>query len=227
MIRIEHISFSYEADAVLNDVSLAVGSGEFVALVGPNGGGKTTLIRLLAGLCQPSAGGIYIDGKEPRDFLKTGTLAYVPQQYSQNVSGFPMTVKELLQLLPQRRRTAKEVLQIVGLEGIEGKRLEALSGGQLQRVLIARALLTAPKVLLLDEPTSGVDYEASTQIYKLLQKLCRQEAMTVVMVSHDVDNAARWTSRVACINKGLCFYGTNEEFASTHIQERHLWYYTG
>ncbi len=227
MIQIEHVSFSYEADAVLNDVSIAVGRGEFVALVGPNGGGKTTLIRLLAGLCQASAGHIHIDGQEPRVFLQSGTLAYVPQQYSHNVSGFPMTVKELLHLLPQRRRTAKEVLRIVGLEGVEGKRLEALSGGQLQRVLIARALLTAPKVLLLDEPTSGVDYEASTQIYQLLQKLCQQEGMTVVMVSHDIDNAARWTSRVACINKGLCFYGTNEEFASTHIQERHLWYFTG
>ncbi len=227
MIQIEHVSFSYEANAVLNDVSIAVGRGEFVALVGPNGGGKTTLIRLLAGLCQASAGHIHIDGQEPRAFLQTGTLAYVPQQYSHNVSGFPMTVKELLHLLPQRRRTAKEVLQIVGLEGVEGNRLEALSGGQLQRVLIARALLTAPKVLLLDEPTSGVDYEASTQIYQLLQTLCQQEGMTVVMVSHDIDNAARWTSRVACINKGLCFYGTNEEFASTHIQERHLWYFTG
>lgn len=227
MIQIEHVSFSYEAAAVLNDVSIAVGRGEFVALVGPNGGGKTTLIRLLAGLCQASAGHIHIDGQEPRVFLQSGTLAYVPQQYSHNVSGFPMTVKELLHLLPQRRRTAKEVLRIVGLEGVEGKRLEALSGGQLQRVLIARALLTAPKVLLLDEPTSGVDYEASTQIYQLLQKLCQQEGMTVVMVSHDIDNAARWTSRVACINKGLCFYGTNEEFASTHIQERHLWYFTG
>jgi zinc transport system ATP-binding protein len=227
MIQIEHVSFSYEANAVLNDVSIAVGRGEFVALVGPNGGGKTTLIRLLAGLCQASAGHIHIDGQEPRTFLQTGTLAYVPQQYSHNVSGFPMTVKELLHLLPQRRRTAKEVLQIVGLEGVEGNRLEALSGGQLQRVLIARALLTAPKVLLLDEPTSGVDYEASTQIYQLLQTLCQQEGMTVVMVSHDIDNAARWTSRVACINKGLCFYGTNEEFASTHIQERHLWYFTG
>lgn len=227
LIVTEGVCFSYGAERVLQDVSLTVAAGDFLALVGPNGAGKTTLIRLLAGLQQPCEGRIRIGGEAPAAFLQRGTLAYVPQHYSNNIQGFPLTVGELLGLLPGRRRSAAEVLQTVNLAGVAARRLDSLSGGQLQRVIIARALLSAPRVLLLDEPTSGVDYKASTQIYQLLQRLSQAEGMTVVMVSHDVDNAARWTNKVACINGGLCFYGTNEEFAATHIQVRHLWYYTG
>lgn len=239
-VVLSHVSFAYEYDqTVLHDISLTVSSGDFLAVVGPNGAGKSTILKIMAGLMLPQTGSVKIAGCKVETARKRGMIGYVPQNYGKNALGFPATVAEVVKLGLVTGENRKQptsgaahhivnhMLELVGGSELRQRRIGELSGGQQQRVMVARALAGNPELLLLDEPTSGVDFAASAKIYELLGELNRNLGITVIMVSHDIDKTTQWAQKVACINRGLCFYGGSKEFQETHVQARHLWYYTG
>lgn len=238
-VTLSGINFAYDNNPVLQDISMTINQGDFVAVVGPNGAGKSTMLKVMAGLIKPISGQVRIGEKDISVARVQGLIGYVPQNYGKNVIGFPATVAEIVSLgltlgsatTKQNHQASKHIinhmLELVGVDAFRHRRIGELSGGQQQRVMVAMALASNPKLLLLDEPTSGIDYEASGRIYDLLGTLNKNLGITVVMVSHDIDKAINCANKVACINKGLCFYGTSEEFDATHAQARHLWYYTG
>ncbi|MBC8016457.1 MAG: metal ABC transporter ATP-binding protein [Sporomusaceae bacterium] len=238
-VTLSDIHFSYDDTIILKDISMTIDKGDFVAVVGPNGAGKSTMLKIMAGLIKPARGLVSIGGKDISIARVQGLIGYVPQNYGKNVLGFPATVTEVVSLgltlgaaAPRKNHQAAKhiinhMLELVGVDNLRNRRIGELSGGQQQRVMVAMALASNPELLLLDEPTSGIDYEASARIYELLGTLNKNLGITVVMVSHDIDKAIDCANKVACINKGLCFYGTSQEFNATHAQARHLWYYTG
>lgn len=235
-ISLEKICFSYQEQAVLKEISLEIDSGDFVVIVGPNGAGKSTLLKIMAGLLQPQSGTVSLDDASLSKAQRSSRIAYVPQQYSAHTPGFPATVEEIVALgavqghnttKQGRRHIIAHMLELVGATNLAKKRIGELSGGQQQRVMVAMALAANPQVLLLDEPTSGIDYEASGKIYALLKELNRNLKITVIMISHDMEKALQYADKVACINRGLCFYGASEDFDFSHIQTKHSWYYAG
>lgn len=238
-VKLSNIHFSYNANVALDDISLTVSQGDFVAVVGPNGAGKSTLLKIMAGLIKPTSGEIKIGGKDLFIAKGHGLIGYVPQNYGKNAQGFPATVQEIVALgvtigavaAKKNHQAAKHItnhmMELVGVQQLKDRRIGELSGGQQQRVMVAMALAANPELLLLDEPTSGIDYEASGKIYELLGTLNKNLGITIVMVSHDIDKAVSWANKVACINRKLCFFGSSQEFDDTHAQARHLWYYTG
>jgi len=237
VITLNNITFGYNSGTVLNNISFTVQQGEFVVMVGPNGAGKSTLLKIVAGLIEPASGSVLIDDQSVAKAARQGIIGYVPQHYAQNTVAFPATVAEIVALgLVNRQdkvtsKGAKHIvnhmLEMVGAEQLKDRRIGELSGGQQQRIMVARALAGNPQLLLLDEPTSGIDYTASARIYKLLSQLNSTLKITILMVSHDLENAISFAAKVACINRNLCFYGDNEEFRSSHASMKHLWYYSG
>lgn len=202
------ISFAYDDIPVLDRVSFTVEPHEYIAIIGPNGGGKTTLLRLILGFLEPQAGHLHLFGKPPTE--QERLLAYVPQTLRFDRQ-FPISVFELvlsgrLAHLPWYgcyRQADKDIamaaLEQVGLADFRNAPFGSLSGGQTQRVLIARALASHPKLLLLDEPTAHVDSQAEHDIYELLQMLRKQ--MTILMVTHDLAAAVEGVDRVLYVNK--------------------------
>lgn len=238
-VNLSEISFFYNNNIALENVSLTIAQGDFVAVVGPNGAGKSTMLKIMAGLIKPTRGQISIGGQDMFTAKGHGLIGYVPQNYGKNAMGFPATVKEVVALgltlgpaatrknQQAARHITSHMMELVGLENLRDRRIGELSGGQQQRVMVAMALAANPELLLLDEPTSGIDYEASSKIYELLGTLNKNLGITIVMVSHDIDKAVLWANKVACVNRKLCFFGSSQEFDATHAQARHLWYYTG
>lgn len=239
MVDLLNVRFSYDMEVVFKDLSLTIEGGSFTALIGPNGAGKSTVLKLIAGLLIPQAGKVYVGGKDVRDARLAGLIGYVPQNYIKNIIGFPATVEEVIRLgtlaagrskgysNKATRHIVEHMLELVGCQNIKKKRIGDLSGGQQQRVMVARALAGNPALLLLDEPTSGVDYDASTRIYELLGQLNKNLGVTVIMVSHDIDKAVNWADKVVCINRGLCFFGSSQEFRNSHLNASHLLFYSG
>lgn len=236
-INLNNITFGYNTELVLNNITFSVTQGEFVVAVGPNGAGKSTLLKIMAGLLEPLSGQVLIDGETVRTAARRSKIGYVPQHYAQNTAAFPATVEEIVALglvnnpspltAKGSRHIVQHMLELVGAEQLKNRRIGELSGGQQQRIMVARALAGNPQLLLLDEPTSGIDYAASARIYELLGQLNSTLGITIVMVSHDIENATHFASKVACINRSLCFFGDSEQFHSSHATMRHLWYYSG
>jgi zinc transport system ATP-binding protein len=209
-LRFEHVSFSYGAGpAVLRDVDLEVERGEFVAIAGPNGGGKTTLVRLAVGLAEPTS------GRVERFTRKIGYLA----QRAQAGIDAPLTVRELVTagrasrtrlfgpLGGADRGAVRDAIERVGLEPQADRRLATLSGGQQQRAFIAKALAAEPDLLVLDEPTTGVDVEAQDAIAALLQLLRNELGMTVLYVSHEFGAVERFVERLVLVRGEIVFDG--------------------
>lgn len=230
---IRHLSFAYNSEPVLTDITMTLPEGEFVAVVGPNGGGKSTLLKLILGLAGPYQGSLLLRGREASAGVAMGDIGYVPQQYALGLRDFPATVAEVVALgcvdgrsYPWRRRPGvrhivRHMLALVGMLDYADSLVGDLSGGQQQRVMVARALAGNPSALLLDEPTSGVDFAARKQLYELLGHLNRTLAVTVVMVSHDIDQALHYARLIACINNGLCYFGPPEGFTMAHMAAGH------
>ncbi|NTU53468.1 MAG: ABC transporter ATP-binding protein [Chlorobiaceae bacterium] len=192
---------------ILHGLSLSVYEADFLAVLGPNGGGKTTLLKVILGLMKPTSGTVSVFGEAPGH--AKGRIGYVPQSLVFDRS-FPISALELVLMgrlarkrLMQRygkedRQKALEALEITGLAAFAGRRIGTLSGGELQRVLIARALAGEPDLLLLDEPTASVDPDMKTTIYDLLDELRKHH--TIVLVTHDTGTIGRHVSRIACLN---------------------------
>lgn len=213
IIEAENLSFSYGRIPVLDSARLTVQSGEFVGIIGSNGAGKSTLLKLMLGLLEPAGGSIRLFGTEASRFREWGRVGYVPQNGAEKAGGFPATAAEVVKsgLYPQigflrfpkraHAEMALEALRLVGMEQCAKRPIGSLSGGQQQRVLLARVLVTRPELLLLDEPTAGIDEDAAQSFYGLLARL-NQNGITVAMVTHDVERASRCVSRLLLLKDG-------------------------
>lgn len=217
VIEMEHVWFSYGGQPVLEDVSLTVRERDFVCIVGPNAGGKTTLLKLVLGLLRPARGVVRLFGGPPA--AGRHRVGYMPQHASLDPL-FPVTVLDVVLMGrlagsspfgPYRREDleqAFQALEMLRLGGVRGRSFAELSGGQRQRVLIARALVSSPDLLLLDEPTANVDAVLESELFELLNRL--NERMTVAMVTHDVGFVSRYVKRVVCVNRRVAVHRTSE-----------------
>jgi zinc transport system ATP-binding protein len=204
----------------LRDVSLSVESGRFIGLMGPNGGGKTTLLRTMAGLIRPDRGSVVFPAGGP------GTIGYVPQEESLDPE-FPMTVRDVvemglygsLRLFPRLnaadRARVERVLGMVGMKGLAGRMIGELSGGQKQRVFIARAIVGEPRLLLLDEPTTGVDAGARDDFYRLLFELMSSLSLTIILASHDLEVVPTQVDEIVCVNQKVFVHAAPDKIKDT------------
>ena len=235
-IVVKNVSFTYDRDeTVLHDISLTIPERSFTIIVGPNGAGKTTFLHLVAGLLEPTKGTITIDGLSVRDAQRQGLLHLVPQIYNRNAAQFPATCSEIVGLglglnkeLPksERQQRIMSALAQVGMSEFEDCRIGELSGGQQQRVMIAQALARQPRFSLLDEPTSGIDFKASEEVFRLLGTL-HELGITVLMVTHDITEAAKTAQQALCINRHVCYYGDCDGFMQTHMGTALSWHMEG
>lgn len=201
VIEVDNLSFRYDNELILSNISFSVEEGDFVGMIGPNGAGKTTLAKILLGMLRPSGGSI----KMADDV----TMGYVPQRYSLD-RNFPATVKELLE---SNSSSFWPIVHELEISDLLSKRFVDLSGGQQQRVMIAIALVLNPKVLMLDEPDVGVDIKAQEGFYKFLNKL-NKKGITIIIISHDVGIIAKYAKSVLCINKSLSCHGPVSKMSS-------------
>ncbi|MDH4121941.1 MAG: metal ABC transporter ATP-binding protein [Deltaproteobacteria bacterium] len=214
--------------AVLDNVSLTIAQGEFLALLGPNGAGKSTLLKVIGGLLTPDSGSVRVFGREPGR-PGTNPVGYMPQAGAINPR-FPISARGVVMmgrypaLGPGRyprsadRAAVAQALSAVGAENLATKPLAKLSGGQRQRVFLARALVNNPDLLLLDEPTAGMDTQAVEQFYSLIRGL-RDQGKAVVVVSHDIGVVAPQVDRVACLNRRLVAHGLPGQVLDQHVLE--------
>jgi zinc transport system ATP-binding protein len=216
VISLDNVSYRYNSDLVLENISFKANQGDLLGIIGPNGAGKTTLFSLILGLLEGYQGKITLFNEDIRNNRKAlKRIGYIPQKKNIN-QGFPATVEEIVSLGVLVRKTNKDViisaLKIVGLLEQKDKRIGELSGGQQQRVLIAKALVNEPELLILDEPTTGIDLETQDRFYTLLRKLNSERNITIILASHDLDAINRLANKVACVNRKMSFHGDAREF---------------
>jgi zinc transport system ATP-binding protein len=217
LCQLNNVSFAYRDEPALEDVTLGVEDGAVLAILGPNGGGKTTLLKVILGLVHPQRGSVCVLGRAPED--ARGLVGYVPQRAGFDLD-FPIRVLDavLSGRFPARgllrhfgepdRNAALRALEDVDMVAFAGRAIGSLSTGQLQRVLIARALAVEPRLLLLDEPTASLDERIGRSIWELLEELSRR--MAIVLVSHDIGAISRYVRSVACLNRRLYTHPTRE-----------------
>lgn len=205
MIIIKNLSFGYGKDQILESVNFKVDEQEYVGIIGANGAGKSTLMKLILGQLSPTQGEVKVF---------TDSIGYVPQVGFQVVNNFPANVEEIVMTglypsigmfhLPKKehRKQVMDILSLVGMEDFRKRMLFELSGGQQQRVMIARALVSNPKLLILDEPLTGIDKEAGEQLYELLNRLNKEYGMTIVMVTHNMEQVSTYTNRFYHVRGG-------------------------
>ena len=227
------LSFRYrEGQVILRDVSLAINAGDYVGIIGPNGSGKSTFLKLLLGLLPLQQGSVQLFGQPVasfRDWLKIG---YVPQVGFQGEQNFPATVAEVItagslskSFFPrreERQRLQKRihtVADIVGISHLLQRRIGELSGGEEQRAFIAQALVSDPELLVLDEPTAGVDLATEASFYALLRDLNEQHGKTILLVSHDLEALAHNAKTALCLNKTIVYYGPAEGLHERRVVE--------
>ena len=224
-VEIEKVSVRYGEVSVLENIDLTVDPGDFLGIIGPNGSGKTTLLRIMLGLLAPTSGQVRLFGHPPARLKQWGRLGYVPQKATFDpalpvtvgevvASGLIATLGLLRRVRAAERQRVTDVLAQVGMTAHAAARVGSLSVGQQQRVLIARALVSDPELLILDEPTGGVDPEAQTSFYALLHHLNREREVTLILVSHDIGVVAKEVTRLACLNRRLIFHGRPGDFLS-------------
>ncbi|WP_418284745.1 metal ABC transporter ATP-binding protein [Halorubrum sp. DTA46] len=230
LVDARDLTFGYTAAPVVEDVDLRVESGEYVGIIGPNGSGKSTLLRLLLGLQEPDSGSVELLGHPARAFAERERVGYVAQDVTKDEKRMPITVSEVVlmgrfphagfgRVATADRERAREALRTVGIEHLADRRITALSGGQRQRTYIARALAGEAELLVLDEPTVGVDAESVEAFFDLLDELVA-DGMTVLLVEHDIGAVLERTSRVVCLNREVYFDGSPTAFAESDALDR-------
>lgn len=217
LIELTNISAGYDSKVVLHDVNLTVYERDFLGIIGPNGGGKTTLIKLILGLIKPSEGSIrfFHDGKQ----VDKITMGYLPQ-YNAIDKKFPISVYEVIlsglsskkpligRYTKEQHEKVEEVIGRMGLEGLEKRAIGQLSGGQLQRALLGRAIVSSPDVVILDEPSTYIDRRTETKLYEILEEINHERA--IILVSHDIGTVLQEVKTIACVNETLDYHPDTE-----------------
>ncbi len=223
VVDLQNVSFAYATEDVIKNASLQIHKGDYLGIIGPNGGGKSTLLKLMLGLLKPKQGSIKLFGEDIQTFRDWYKIGYVPQKTFIEIN-FPVTVEEVVAMgrygkqglfhFPTKKDKEKvhTALKQVDMEDFAKRRINELSGGQQQRVFIARALATEPEIIFLDEPTVGVDIKTQKNFYELLRKLNKELALTLVLVSHELDIVAHETTELAYVNCTLDYYDNPELF---------------
>lgn len=231
IVSLKDVCFGYGEEEVLCSVSLEINKGDFLGIIGPNGSGKSTLIKIMLGLLKPGSGEIKLFDTPISKFKQFSKIGYVPQKATQLNLKVPMTVSELVSLgrvvqskwgakiTDQDREHINKAVQSVGLEDKKDKLITELSGGQQQRAYIAKALASEPELLILDEPTTGVDVTTQDEFYKLLTEL-NKKGITLIMVSHDIDVVVNEVNKLVCLNKKIVYQGSPNEFAQDEELEK-------
>ena len=217
VVKLEGVWVQYNGVPILEGINLAIEQDDFLGIIGPNGGGKTTLLKVILGLISPSRGKVSVLGKPPEK--SRSKIGYVPQ-HNLFDRDFPINVWDVVLMgrygksglfrrySSEDRRATQDALQTVGMLDYKDRQMGKLSGGELQRIFIARALVAEPRLLLLDEPTASVDPAMQTEFYELLEKLKKQ--MAIVLVSHDISAVSIYVDKLACLNRQLHYHGSKE-----------------
>ena len=217
VIKIQDLHFSYGNPVILEDIQLDIKAKEFIGMVGPNGSGKTTLLKIILGLLEPDKGSVEVLGKKPHQVVKE--IGYMPQ-FTPFSRDFPISDEETVLMgrlgktysiglfSKEDKQIAAESMEAVEVIDLKKRSIGSLSGGQLQRVLIARALTCNPEIMILDEPTANVDMKVEKDIFDLLKKL--NEKITIIVVTHDIGFISQYITKVACINRTLICHPTSE-----------------
>lgn len=224
IIEIKNLSAGYDGRTVLRDVNLTIYEHDFLGVIGPNGGGKTTLIKCILGLLKPFGGEILFHSQLPSSGKEQLSMGYLPQ-YNSIDRKFPITVEEVIlsglssqkplasRFTAAHREKARSVIARMGLEGMEDRAIGALSGGQLQRALLGRAIISDPEVVILDEPSTYIDKRFEARLYELLAEINRECA--IILVSHDIGTVLQQVKSIACVNETLDYHpdtGVTEEW---------------
>lgn len=230
-VEVHHLCFAYDDNKVLNDLSFRIEQGDYVGLLGPNGSGKTTLLKIILGLIEADSGEVTIFGKEHSRRASAALVGYVPQHASRAINEFPATVEEVVRsgrvarrgllgrFTPADAAAVEEALEKTRLTELRDRNIAELSGGQRQRVYIARALAGEPRLLILDEPTTGVDAGVQHEFFSFLRQLNQEDGITILLVSHDLDTITHETKTVMCLNQQLvCNLPTREFLDSEHLE---------
>lgn len=236
IVEIDHVSYKYEREQVLEDIHLTIPKGAFLAIVGPNGSGKSTLMKLLLNLLKLQKGKILLFGEEIEQFKDWQKVGYVSQKANSFNSGFPATVFEVVAsgltkklglfrfLKKEDKQKIVNAVASVDMLPYLKRNIGELSGGQQQRIFIARALVSNPELLILDEPTVGVDAKNVKHFYEILDELNKKLGITLLLVTHDISAISEKVSHVACLNKHLHFHGKSEEYENFKSEEMSVFY---
>lgn len=223
IIEVNNLYFAYNSEFILKDINFKIEDGDFVSLIGSNGAGKSTLIKLILGELEAKKGSIKVLGTSPKDFKKWYRIGYVPQNGSQSINSFPASAEEIVQAnlfsqigifrFPKKEHRLKtqQALELVGMSSYSKHLIGSLSGGQQQRILLARALVNDPEILILDEPTAGVDDTTVESFYNLIKELNNKLSITIFMVTHDIDRVSKYVSRTFCLEKGTLMELSKED----------------
>lgn len=232
IISLKNINFKYNDVKVIEDVDLEIHRGDFLGIIGSNGSGKTTLLKIMLGLLKNQEGEVLLFNEPIKKFKEWWKIGYVPQKVTQFDIRFPITVEEVVSLgrigtvglgRPLSHHDDIHIhhsLAIVGMSNFKDRHLSELSGGEQQRVFIAKALASDPELLILDEPTVGIDMESQEKFYELLSELNKVHGITIVMVSHDIDVVVNEVSNIVCINKKIVYQGSPKEFIKEDYSEK-------
>ena len=226
LLKCENIHMNYDSTKAVNGVSFTVDEGDFLCIVGENGAGKSTLLKGILGLQKISEGSVYFNG------IKKSEIGYLPQR-TQVQKDFPAAVKEVvlsgrigrkrkLFYSAEDRQIASENMETMKISDIRNKSFNELSGGQQQRVLLARALCATDRLLLLDEPTAGLDPFVTEDMYRLIEHLNSEHGVTVIMVTHDIKSAVKYANKILCMEHDGDFFGTTQEYLDTPAANRIL-----
>jgi len=226
IINVENLSVQYRGVEALSRISFNVDCGDYIGIVGPNGSGKTTLVKALLGLV-PFEGKIFFQQKSLSEFTTTKHIGYLPQKMSFLDQRFPATAEEIVvsgvyccKRFPKRLsqidyKAAEEAMEILGVTHLKNRPIGRLSGGQQQRILLARALVHHPQLLILDEPTVALDPKSRESFYATVKKLNKERGVTVLLISHDVGSIGQFASKLLYLDREIIFYGTFEEFCKS------------
>ena len=208
IIEVKDLSFKYDRDYIFENLNFDIYEGDFVGIIGANGAGKSTLIKLILGQLRPTNGSVRIYGEDPQLAKCLSSVGYVPQVGRARGMDFPARVSEIVMMnmyqeiglfrfvKKHHKEAVRRALEMVGMEDFENRRFSDLSGGQQQRVVIAKAIVNKPKILIMDEPTTGIDKKSEIVLYDLLKMLQKKENLTIVMISHDIEKIKKCSNKI-------------------------------